>query len=67
MPARVIVDTDPAIGAGFRDIDDALAIMYLLASPDEIDVLGITTVHGNASLTTTARTARVVLRAAGRE
>jgi len=67
VPARVIVDTDPAIGAGFRDIDDALAIMYLLARPDEIDVLGITPVHGNASLTTTARTARVVLRAAGRE
>ena len=67
MPARVIIDTDPAIGGVFRDVDDALAMMYLLARPGEFDVLGVTPVHGNASLAVTARHAHDVLRAAGRE
>lgn len=67
MQTRVIVDTDPAIGVSARDVDDALAIMYLLAQPDDIDVLGVTPVHGNAPLATTARKAHDVLRAAGRD
>jgi len=67
VPARVLVDTDPAIGVSLRDVDDALAIMYLLARPDAIDVLGITPVFGNAALATTARKTHEVLRAAGRD
>lgn len=38
-PTKVIIDTDPGV-------DDALAILLALASP-ELDVVGITTVCGN--------------------
>lgn len=67
MPARVLIDTDPAIGIPARDVDDALAIMYLLALEDAFEVAGITPVHGNASLAKTARAAHDVLRVAGRQ
>jgi inosine-uridine nucleoside N-ribohydrolase len=42
MTARkIIIDTDPGI-------DDAMAIFYALASP-ELDVIGLTTIFGNAA------------------
>ncbi len=44
---KVLIDTDPGT-------DDALAIMMALNSP-ELEVLGLTTVGGNASLTHTTR------------
>ena len=50
---KVIMDMDPGI-------DDALALMLALRSP-EIRVLGITTVAGNAPLETTSANARRVL------
>jgi len=40
---KVLVDTDCGV-------DDAIAIMMALASPDEVSVVGITTVSGNAPL-----------------
>ena len=43
---KVIIDTDPAIGAPKRDIDDGLAILLLLASP-EVELSGITISSGN--------------------
>jgi purine nucleosidase len=46
---RVIIDTDPGT-------DDALALMMALNSPD-LDVQGITTVGGNATLAHTTRNA----------
>ena len=42
MPKRILIDTDPGI-------DDALAILLALASP-ELAVEGLSTVHGNCSL-----------------
>lgn len=48
-PARVVIDTDPGIGAPGADIDDGFAILYALAAP-EIDLLGLTIVNGNATL-----------------
>jgi len=50
---KIIIDTDPGQ-------DDAAAIMLALGSPDEIEVLGITTVAGNVPLAFTARNARIV-------
>lgn len=41
---KIILDTD--IGT---DVDDAIALMYCLNNP-EIDLLAVTTVHGNAQL-----------------
>jgi purine nucleosidase len=58
-PRKIIIDTDPGQ-------DDAAAIMLALGSPDEIDVLGITTVAGNVPLARTAKNARIVCEFAGR-
>lgn len=58
-PQKIIIDTDPGQ-------DDAVAILLALASPDEIEVLGITAVAGNGSLALTQRNARMVCELAGR-
>jgi purine nucleosidase len=50
---KIIIDTDPGQ-------DDAAAIMLAFGSPDEIEVLGITTVAGNVPLALTSRNARIV-------
>ncbi|AOF91769.1 nucleoside hydrolase [Sinorhizobium sp. RAC02] len=52
-PRKIIIDTDPGQ-------DDAAAIMLALGSP-ELDILGITTVAGNAPLALTSRNARIIL------
>jgi inosine-uridine nucleoside N-ribohydrolase len=46
-PRRVILDTDPGI-------DDAMAILFALRSP-ALEVLGITTVFGNADVEVVAK------------
>lgn len=58
-PRKIIIDTDPGQ-------DDAVAILLALASPDEIEVLGITAVAGNVPLALTAKNARIVCELAGR-
>ena len=58
MTEHVIIDTDPGH-------DDAFAILLALASP-ELDVLGITTVAGNAPLSVTSANARRIVELAGR-
>ena len=45
---KIIIDTDPGQ-------DDAVAILLALASPDEIEVLGITAVAGNVPLSLTEK------------
>ena len=57
---KVILDCDPGI-------DDALAILLALGSPEQIELLGITTVAGNVGLDQTSDNARRVLTLAGRE
>ena len=60
MSARkIIIDTDPGQ-------DDAVAILLALASPDEIDLLGLTCVAGNVPLSLTARNARMICELANR-
>lgn len=60
MPQKkIIIDTDPGQ-------DDAVAILLALASPDELDVLGITSVAGNVPLELTSKNARIVCELAGR-
>jgi len=58
-PRKIIIDTDPGQ-------DDAVAILLALASPDEIEVLGLTAVAGNVPLALTARNCRIVCELAGR-
>ncbi|WP_210508743.1 nucleoside hydrolase [Naasia sp. SYSU D00057] len=59
MTVPVLVDCDTGI-------DDAVALLYLLASP-EVDVVGITTVSGNAPARSCALNTLRVLALAGRE
>lgn len=60
MTARkVIIDTDPGQ-------DDAVALLLALASPDDVNVLGITCVAGNVPLPLTHKNARIICEVAGR-
>lgn len=59
MRKRIIIDTDPGI-------DDALAILLALASP-ELKLEGLTVVHGNCSMAQGVTNALSVLELAGRE
>ncbi|MGO8067450.1 nucleoside hydrolase [Rhizobium leguminosarum] len=56
---KIIIDTDPGQ-------DDAAAIMLAFGSPDELEVLGVTTVAGNVPLSLTSRNARIVCELCGR-
>jgi inosine-uridine nucleoside N-ribohydrolase len=56
---QIIIDTDPGQ-------DDAVAILLALASPQELDVLGIVAVAGNVPLRLTERNARMLCELAGR-
>jgi purine nucleosidase len=56
---RIILDCDPGQ-------DDAIAILLALASPEEIEVLAVTTVAGNVPLARTTRNARQIVELSGR-
>jgi purine nucleosidase len=57
-PRKIIIDTDPGQ-------DDAVAILLALASPEELEVLGITAVAGNVPLALTQKNARIICELAG--
>ena len=59
MRRQVIFDTDPSP-------DDAVAFLAAIASPDELEVLAITTVAGNVPVELTAKNARKALELAHR-
>ncbi len=59
MSRKIIIDTDPGQ-------DDAVAILLALASPDELDVLGVVAVAGNVGVAQNAINARKVVELAGR-
>jgi len=58
-PRKIIIDTDPGQ-------DDAVAILLALASPEEIEVIGITAVAGNVPLPLTHKNARIICELAGK-
>jgi purine nucleosidase len=53
VPRKVIIDCDPGQ-------DDAVALFLAMASPDDLDILGITAVAGNVPLEATQRNARMM-------
>ncbi|HEY8594063.1 MAG TPA: nucleoside hydrolase [Devosiaceae bacterium] len=59
MPRKIIIDTDPGQ-------DDAVAILTALASPEDFEILGITTVAGNVGLAQNTRNALKVVELSGR-
>src|SRR5260370_31096459 len=56
---RIIIDTEAGL-------DDAVAILFALASPEELEVLSLVGVAGNLPLAQTERNARRVCALAGR-
>ena len=58
-PRKIIIDTDPGQ-------DDAFAILLALASPEDIEVLGIVAVAGNVPLALTQKNSRMICELAGR-
>jgi purine nucleosidase len=58
MTQKIIFDTDPGV-------DDAMALLFGLASP-ELEVVGVTTVFGNVEVAQTTRNALHVVEVGGR-
>ena len=56
---QIIIDCDPGQ-------DDAVALLLALGSPEEIELLAVTTVAGNVPLPRTSRNAQRILTLAGR-
>ena len=56
---KIIIDTDPGQ-------DDALALLLALASPEDLDVLGVVAVAGNVPLHHTLNNARKIIELSGR-
>jgi inosine-uridine nucleoside N-ribohydrolase len=59
LSVPIIIDCDPGH-------DDAIAILLALASPEEVELIGVTTVAGNQTLDKTTRNALVTLEVGGR-
>jgi len=56
---KIIIDTDPGQ-------DDAFALLFALGAPEELEVLGVTTVGGNVPLARTTTNALQLTELAGR-
>ncbi len=55
---KIIIDCDPGL-------DDAVALLLAIASPEQLEILGITTVAGNLPVSITERNARMICEIAG--
>ena len=56
---KLIIDCDPGQ-------DDAVNLLLAMSSPEQFDILGVTTVAGNVPLPLTTRNARIICELAGR-
>ena len=63
---RVLIDTDPGIGTPGADVDDGIAILLALGAP-QLDIVGITTVKGNADVHSGTANVLRLLHDAGRD
>ena len=52
----VWIDTDPSIGAPWREVDDAFALLLAFASP-ELEIVGLSSTYGNAGVRRTTAVA----------
>ncbi|NJK63304.1 MAG: nucleoside hydrolase [Synechococcaceae cyanobacterium SM2_3_1] len=59
IPRPLLLDCDPGL-------DDAIAILLALSAPDQLQLLGITTVAGNVPLALTQKNARKICELVGR-
>lgn len=63
---RLLIDADPATGIRFRDVDDGLAILFLLSFP-QIHIEGITVNFGNVKAPAGIGVTKKVLDVAGKD
>lgn len=63
---KILIDTDPGIGTPGADVDDGVAILLALASP-EVEVVGLTIVAGNVPCDIGSKNAVELMRQIGRE
>lgn len=66
MTRRVWIDTDPAVTSGNGEVDDVFALVQALRSP-ELEIVGISAVHGNASRDHGFTMAKDLVRRCGRD
>jgi len=62
---RIIFDCDNTMGLPFKEVDDGLALLYLLGRPD-IDLLAVTTTFGNGTAEQAYSQVKKLLRQVGR-
>ena len=63
---KILYDCDNTMGVPNRDVDDALALLYLLGR-DDVELLGITATHGNDTVDTVFKATAGLLGDIGRE
>lgn len=61
---KVIIDFDNTFFTRNRDVDDGLALLYLLGSP-EVEIVGITSTFGNSSIETVDHDTRKLMATLG--
>lgn len=64
---HVVYDCDNTLGILFSDVDDGLALLYLMGERDSVDLLGITTTYGNSREEKVYDATRKMLKECGRE
>jgi len=63
---KIILDTDTGTGIIGEEVDDGLALLLALPSP-ELDLIGVTEVHGNVNVDQGVANALRILELAGRD
>jgi pyrimidine-specific ribonucleoside hydrolase len=61
---NIWIDTDPSLGAPWREVNDAFALMLAFRSP-EVRIVGISTTYGNAGVKRTTAVAHDLVRRFG--
>lgn len=61
---QVWIDTDPSVAPGGHEVDDGIALLQAFRSP-ELDIRGISIVHGNADLPTATRIGKDIVQRFG--
>lgn len=62
----VIFDCDSTVGLPGKPMDDALALLYLLGRPEEVEILGITCTFANGTAAEVYHSTTALLREIGR-
>ena len=64
---HVVYDCDNTLGVLFSDVDDGLALLYMMAERESVDLLGVTTTYGNSREETVYNATVKMLNECGRE